>query len=1097
MLVTSLSRTKANDRISLIFLVMKITTALLLLGALHVSANSLSQTITLNAKDKPIKQIFEAIYEQTQFGVIYNDQKINPNQKVTVVAQQMPLEAFLQEVLSSRNLSYRIMEQTIFVQAGLADVTLNNPTEPGKVAQRTVTGTVRDEQGNPLEGVTVKVKGTPYGTTTDSDGNYQLAVPAAGSVLEFTFLGYEPAEIAIGAESTIDITMEPSLSDLDEIVVIGYGAQKREMVTSSIATVKSDAFNKGVISDPLTLIAGKVSGLSITRPNGADPNAEADYSLRGAVSVEGNPQPLIVIDGVPGADIRSIAPGDIESVDVLRDGSAGAIYGSRANAGVIIITTKRGVPGATRVSYSGYASTETIAKKYDVLTGDDFREQLAALGGDVSARDKGSDTDWFDQLTRTPTNHGHNLSLSGGYHKTTFNATLNYQKFEGIDLATRRELINGRLHLNTKALDDKLDFSLMLANTYEDKSFAHYYGFGQALKINPTYPVYDENGDYFESPEFGDQWNPLADTRLTTNDQKEKRLLGTVNLKYAISPSLTAGVNYSLTKTDLLGGSYTNTALRWMQISGLNGQASRSVDNTTNNILETTLAFDEDVNDHHINAVAGYSYQNEFNEGVGAGNNNFLTDVYSYYNLGAGGAIFNYTPGAQRGGVFVSSYAQEQTLLSYFARVIYDYKDRYLLNGSIRREGASKFGKDHKWGTFWALSGGWILSREGFMDGVGAVKNLKLRAGYGVTGNQHSLQPYQSLATIGRLGRAYLGMPGGGYWLDTYGPDINSNPDLRWETKKELNVGVDFTLFSNGWLSGAFDYYNRKISALVGNYYAQVPAAIWPLIFANAGELVNEGLELTLNGALVKNESVDWQLTLVSAYNRNEVTSISSEQFQGTAHDVSDIGVGNIQRIVNGQPIGVYYGRRYAGLTEEGKWLFLNSAGESVTADEISGDDYVYLGNSIPKFNVSLTNNLTYKRFDLSVLLRSALGFKAVNANRIFHENRTTFPSSNVLRTAFDTPLNDAPLFSDYYLENGSYLKIDNVTLGYSIPLKGNSQLKKLRVSATATNLFTITGFSGMDPELGINTFNYPGIEQNSNYYPRTRSFTFGVAADF
>src|SRR5690606_37937691 len=417
MLVTSLSRTKANDRISLIFLVMKITTALLLLGALHVSANSLSQTITLNAKNTPIKQIFDAIYEQTQFGVIYNDQKINPNQKVTVVAQQMPLETFLQEVLSSRNLSYRIMEQTIFVQAGVADVTVGNPTQAGKVAQRTVTGTVRDEQGNPLEGVTVKIAGTPQGTTTDSDGNFKVAVPAAGKVLVFTFLGYEPVEITIGAEVTIDITMQPSLSDLDEIVVIGYGAQKREMVTSSIATVKSDAFNKGVISDPLTLIAGKVSGLSITRPNGSDPNAEADFSLRGAVSVEGNPQPLIVIDGVPGADIRSIAPGDIESVDVLRDGSAGAIYGSRANAGVIIITTKRGTPGATRVSYSGYASTETIAKKYDVLTGSEFRQQLVAMGGDVSARDKGGDTDWFDQMTRTPTNHGHNLSISGGYNK--------------------------------------------------------------------------------------------------------------------------------------------------------------------------------------------------------------------------------------------------------------------------------------------------------------------------------------------------------------------------------------------------------------------------------------------------------------------------------------------------------------------------------------------------------------------------------------------------------------------------------------------------------------------------------------------------------
>ncbi len=980
-----------------------------------------------------------------------------------------------------------------------------------------VSGRVTSEEGETLPGVNVLESGTTNGVTTDSDGNYTIQV-AGDAVLAFSFVGFQTIEIPVGNRSRIDVVLESDVRTLSEVVVIGYGTQRRETVTGSIATIQSDDFNPGVIMDPITLITGKVAGLAITRPNGADPNATVDFSLRGAVSREGSAQPLIVIDGVPGGDLRTIAPQDIESMDVLKDGSAAAIYGSRATGGVIIVTTKKGKEGPAKVTYNGYTSTDYVAKKYDVLNPDQFRALAQATGR--PANDQGASTDWFEKLTRRPVSHGHNLSVSGGSGKTTYFTSLNFQDYEGMDLVSSRRFVNGTFRVNTKALSDKLDFSVMLTNSFDNKSFAEYWGFGQALNMNPTFPVYNADGTFFEAPHIaqGSQWNPVANTRYNTNRSKEKRMLGTANLAYSFTPALTGRLSYSYTFLDVLSGSYTDSRLQYMQSSGLLGQASRSQNNETNNVLEAMIDYQRQVGDHTFNVLGGYSYQNIFHEGFGAGNNNFNTNAFLYYNLGAGSALNNLQPGARRDGVFMNSFASERTLIAWFGRLIYDYQERYLLNASVRREGASVLGAANKWGTFAGVSAGWVLTKEDFMSGISGISSLKLRAGYGVTGNQNALSPYQSLATVGPFPwwtmHAYYGTPDDGSWVLSYGPTINPNESLRWETKKEVNAGLDFAMFNGSWLTGSIDYYDRRIEDLIGNFTAQLPPNIYPLIFANAGEMRNQGLEVLLDARLLNRKNFRWNATFVGARNKNEITSISSDQFFGSAQSITDVGLGwgqEVQRLAEGQPVNVFYGKVFAGFDENGQWLFRNKDGESVLSNQIGDDDFDYLGHSIPRWNLALTNTFTFGRFDASILLRSALDYNVLNAKRMFHDNINNFGVTNLFASELNWipdpayPTTGRPeakhsgdqTFSSYYLEKGDYLKIDNVTIGYTFPFYN------LRLYVTGMNLAVLTGFSGMDPELGINPYSQAGsssgagVEFNDNYYPRTRSFTVGISAQF
>ncbi|MBT1711987.1 SusC/RagA family TonB-linked outer membrane protein [Fulvivirgaceae bacterium PWU5] len=970
----------------------------------------------------------------------------------------------------------------------------------------TVAGAVTDDLGETLPGVNIVVKGTTTGVTTESNGKYSITVDAA-STLVYSFLGFMPTEEVINNRTVINVVLTPDIQTLNEIVVVGYGTQKRETITGSIASVKSADFNAGQINDPITLISGKVAGLAVSNSSRSDPNATADFSLRGPATVEGNSRPLIVIDGIPGGDLQTIAPGDIASIDVLKDGSAAAIYGSRATAGVILITTKKGVAGKPKLNYTGYVTTDLVAKKYDMLNAAEYR----ALGEEYgfAVDDAGADTDWFDEVTRTPISHSHNLSLSGGNDKTTYYASLNYRDMQGIDLVADREFINGTFRLTTKALNDKLDFSLMLVNSFENKTYANYGAIAQSLNMNPTFPVRNPDGTFYQRPDiqFGLQWNPVASTRQNYNSSKEKKFLSTLNAAYHLTSDLTAAVSYSMIRNDALSGSYASREDFFQMRDGVGGLASRAQANMSSNVLETTLNYSRNIGNHNIDVVGGYSYQNIFNEGFSGGNNNFSTDAFRYYNLGAGTALNNLTPNFNRSGVFLSSYGDERSLVAYFGRVIYDFQEKYLASVSVRREGASVLGHDNKWGTFFGVSGGWVISKESFLEGSTLFTNLKLRAGYGVTGNQESLSPYQSLATISPFGGGLQNGYYNGNWIQPYGPSINANPDLKWETKKEFNAGIDFAFFESGWLSGSLDYYNRRIEDLVGNYTAQVPSEVNPTIFANAGEMVNEGFELALNAQVARNNNFHWNVILTGAYNRNEIKSVSSDQFFGTAHDITRVTEGNtIQRLAPGQPVAVFYGREFAGLTEDGQWLFRNKAGDAVPAADITIDDFTYLGNSIPKYSLGLTNTFNIGKFDASILLRGAFGFKAVNAKRMFHENLTYYARNNFFTSVTDDRVMDAPTFSSYYLENGAYMKVDNITVGYTLPMANSNYVQSIRFYVTGANLLTVTGFSGTDPELGVNyyaadpnaeTSDGPGVESNYSYYPNTRSLTAGISLSF
>ena len=986
-----------------------------------------------------------------------------------------------------------------------------------------VTGTAISDSGEVLSGVTIVATHAATkqstSTTTDEKGVFTLNKLRVGSVYNIvaSYIGYQSSTISRyqvkqSGNNSVLIKLSHSNNPLDEVVVIGYGTQKRETITGSIATVRAEDFNAGQITDPLTLISGKVAGLNVTRPNGSDPNAAADFSLRGPATIQGNSQPLIVIDGIPGGDLQTIAPADIASIDILKDGSAAAIYGSRATAGVIIVTTKKGKVGQTTVTYNGSYSIDQIAKRYKMLDAQQFKDLAAKV--DTSADIRSANTDWFKEVTRTPQSQSHNLSLSGGNAKTTYYAALNYRNLQSLDRNGKREFVNGTLRLNTKALKDKMDFAILLTNAYDTRGFANYGAIAQSLNMNPTYPVKNADGTYFENPNipYYLQWNPVANQHNNTNSNKEKRLLANVNMSYLILPGLKAGASYSMTKNDFLNGSYSSNE-DFFQVQGqTNGQASRSEDNTRTSVIEATVNYNKQAGNSNFDFTGGYSYQDIFSEGFGAGNNNFNTNSYLYYNLGAGSALNNLTNNFNRSGVFVSSYANERSLLAYFGRLIYNYDERFLFNVTVRREGASVLGKDNKWGTFPGASAGWVLSKEDFMENVGFVKYLKFRAGYGVTGNQESLSPYQSLATLGpyysngTAQNAYYGLPGSGRWILPYGPTINANPDLKWETKKEVNIGFDFTLLKRGWLNGSIDYYNRKINNLIGYYNAQQPSQIYTSIFANAGLMKNEGFELTLNAKIANTRSFTWNATFTGAYNKNEIVSVTSDQFKGTAFPTTDFGLGYVQRLAPGQPVGSFYGRVFDSFDADGNWLFKNKDGKPVPADQIGDDDFRYLGNSIPKYNVALTNSFKYKSFDATIMFRSSFGFNALNAKRLYHENAVNLSTMNMFTSVLKNTVNTSQYFSTYYLEKGDYLKIDNLTIGYSMPIKANDYLHGLRFYVTANNLATFTKFSGTDPELPINLIfpqpgqeftAGPGVEANYGYYPTTRTFTFGVSATF
>ena len=986
----------------------------------------------------------------------------------------------------------------------------SNTTTYAAVMQQnpiTISGKVTDDQGTPFPGVAIQEKGTNNGTVTDFDGNYSIQVSSADAVLVFTYIGMTTIERAITSGESLSVQMVSDAQSLDEVVLIGYGSQQRKAVTTAVAKVDAQDFNQGVVTSPLDLIQGKVAGLQITRAGGNNPNSGAAIQLRGITSITGSRSPLIVIDGIPGGNLDLLQQNDIASFDVLKDGAAAAIYGTRGTNGVILITTKKGRKGVTSFQYSTYLSKDYVNSKPDFLSPEQFRGAIA--DGTIPGNDLGTSTDIFEELVnKSNISQYHNFVASGGGENSTYRASLYYRDLQGIALENSRREFGVRASFNQSAFDNRLQFQSSIANNFNDANLLGGGQFGIVTDWNPTAPIYapfeDRQGELQNPGRYGyyqpsNGYNPFSQYDNRFNQRQQQTFSGDMKLSYEFVEGLIGSVFGSYQRDNWNDRQYRSTE-DWDQYRNGSaykgtGYAYKSNHLTYTKTVEPTITWDKTFGDHTFQLLGGYSYQYATTEDYSMDNSGFTTDGFNDWNFGAGNAITDID--LPRPSLY--SFKEDNTLIAYFTRINYSFKDRYFLQASVRHEGSSRFGANNKWASFPAISGGWLISDEDFMSNSNLVNNLKLRVGYGLTGNQ-GIPNYQSIVTLGTGGKYPIFSDGSTdpTYYQTYGPVKNPNPDLRWETKRELNVGLDFGLFSNR-LTGALDYYTRTTKDLLYNYDVPQPPFVQGSIYTNVGTIKNNGLELALTYRVINQGDFTWTIDATGSYQKNNLESLSNQVFAVTRLTGGNIGnpgnLGDSQRIDEGGPIGNFYGKRFAGFTVDGRWLFYKADGSVGTSSEVNDNDYAILGNGLPKYYASLTSSFKYKNFDLTVFFRGKFKYDILNTVDIFYGNPNI--GGNVLTSALGkfSQISEAPQYSDYYLEHGDFVKLDNVTLGYNFTMAEKSPFSALRIYGSARNLATFTGYTGRDPEVQ-DTGLYPGIDDR-NFYPRTITVTAGVNVNF
>lgn len=962
-------------------------------------------------------------------------------------------------------------------------------------AQRDIKGSVADSDGEPLIGATIQVAGhSSVGTTTDFDGNFELRLPEDAHEIIVSYVGFESQNVIIGeGDDEIQVVLYSGDLVLDEVVVVGYGTQRRREVTSAITKVGTEKFNQGGVRSPLDLIQGKVAGLTITRPEGNNPNSGTAIQLRGVTSLTGSISPLIVIDGVPGGSLDMLQQDDIESFDVLKDGSAAAIYGTRANGGVILITTKKGRAGDPHFEYSTYFQREMVDRKPNYLSTEQFRD-LISQGIISSDQDYGSSSDLYDELiNKNNISQYHYLSASGGGLSTNYRASVYYNDAQGIAKENGRQEFGGRLNVNQRGLQDRLMLQVNLASNFNDANLlgGKTGDFEQAVQRNPTAPII-EDGEFVETQAYNN-YNPMSRLANRLESRNQQTFIGDARLTLDLTDDLSVSAFGSYQRNnwnDRLYRSMNDWDQRpSTQYQGM-GYASKYNRLDWSKTFETTIDYNVDISrDHTFGAIAGYSYQYATLEEFSVNNNGFTTDAFKDWNIGAGSAINN--DQLPRPGM--GSFKEDNTLIAFFGRVNYTFRQKYFAQAVLRHEGSSRFGTNHKWGNFPAVSVGWDISEEDFFQSVSFVDNLKIRAGYGVTGNQ-GIGNYQSLVTLG-TGGVY---PQEGVFYQTYGAARNPNPDLKWEKKQEMNVGVDFGLLENR-LSGSVDVYNRKTVDLLYQYTAQQPPFVQSSIYTNVGSISNHGVELQLNFSAVDREDFTWNIDFAGNSQFNKLTSLSDETFKANYLEFYGLpspgNLGAAIRLEEGGAVGNFYGKRFAGFNEEGKWLFYKEDGSTGTAGEMAPEDLTIIGNGVPNYMASLNNYVRYKNFDLTLFFRGKFAFDILNTQDLYFGNKKWLPN-NLLESAItkNDELNDDPQYSDYYLEKGDFVKLDNITLGYNFNFS-TPYIRSMKVYITGRNLATITGYSGLDPELQDTGFE-TGVD-GRGFYPRTKSLSFGLNIGF
>lgn len=978
-----------------------------------------------------------------------------------------------------------------------------------------VTGTVTDNSGKPVPGATILNKSTKLSVGSTAEGKFSIKAQK-GNVLVITAVSFADKEITVGDTRVYNVTLEASAAAMGEVVVIGYGKSSRRTLTSAITTLKPEDLNRGSITDVGRLLQGKVPGLNISA-NG-DPNRRAAIVLRGVSTINSPGGPFFVIDGVPGADISLVAPDDIASIDILKDAAATAIYGNRAASGVIMVTTKKGRKGSAVVTYSGFAGTETVSSRLNLMDADQHRAYLKSQGLSYNPiDDKGANTNWQDAVMRPRAlSHNHNLSISGGGDHGSYSASLNYINKEGIMLRSNQERIIARLNIEQLALNDKLKFNINVSNSRTNADLVPLQNtvLEQVTYRLPVSPIYNADGTWFENFNIPGYFNPVGLIDNAQDDNQQNNLIASLNTELKLPFGLTYTLflshqNLSSTSRrffssyyNLYGSSqfYTNpdpglgvgTSLVG-NLFGNGGAAYRNAYQTRQNNLETFLTWDRSFGEHKLNAVFGFNWLNDISgDGIESSSTNFPSDFISYnnFNLGNPYAISNFR-------IALAGGFSEKRLISDFARLNYNFSDKYLLQASIRRDGSSVFGANYRWGYFPSVGAAWRIINEGFMSKQKLFSDLKFRASYGVTGNSEGIGPFNSKLVYGITGTYF----NNGIQDNSYGPLQGANPDLRWERTSTANLGLDFTML-DGVISGSVDVYDKRTRDMLFRYAVSPALVPGGSIWANGGSISNKGVELQLNIQPIRTKDFNWTTSFNLAHNRNEITSLKNPFSLGDSiRYVNPRGSGQtgatLQILKVGKPIGQFFSFMYEGKTANGMSQFRKKDGTFSTT-VLNGTDYHYVGDAQPTVLVGWNNSFRYRQFDLNVFFRGVFGNEIFNVSRA---NLSYTPNASVNNlSSFVTDqdkVGDAAnsFFSNRYIESGNYVRLDNASIGYNVPVTNIKNIRNLRFYLTGENLWTITNYTGIDPEINQGGV-APGVDNNV-FYPKTTSLMFGVNVSF
>jgi len=954
-------------------------------------------------------------------------------------------------------------------------------------AQATINGHVQDETGEAIIGASVVVKGSTNGTVTDFDGNFQLKCEN-GATLVITYIGFVPQEVK--AKNNLDITLKEDVAQLNEVVVVGYGSLAKKEISSSVVQINKEQFNQGAASDPMALIAGKVTGLNVAATADANPNAMTDIQVRGAGSLTASNGPLIVIDGIAGGDLRNIATQDVESITVLKDAGSAAIYGTRGANGVILVTTKKGsgTAGATNVTYDSYIALNFQKGKPEILSTDEFRRSRRGP-------DYGASTDWWNEITRS-TSYSLNqyISIDSSTKNGYFGASLNYKKGNGLDIVSKREEYGGRFVMEQRVLKNFVQFNASVSARKVHEDWGNDGLFDTALTMNPTIPVKNPNGSYYQPSSPSGIHNPVNDLLNNVNEGDRTYILGNADVKLNILQqemhNLSTSLSYALQYNDLKSNFYTPTTSSESYWTGFAGRANVNYQKWWTNRLEWLINYTLTLQKHQLKAVLGYSWERSKWEQSGNENMDFLYDSMSWYGIGNGTAL-------KDGKANIWGGSSESTLIGFFGRLNYNYNDMLYASASLRHEGSTKFGKNKKWGTFPSVSLAWeVTSTPGLKDTLKMFQSLKPRISYGVTGRS-DFDAYKSLSTYSSRSSYFLN----NQWVVGYAPSLNANPDLAWEKSTAFNVGIDFVTL-NSHLRGSIEYFDRRSKDLLYNYTAPQPPFIYDNILVNVGTTKNTGLEISLDYDVLSKTAVKWTTGVNWSTGSTKLTKLSSDVYKAAYLDLYlKPGLGTSEyffRVEEGGTIGQFFGYEHAGVDENGMLLIYDNDGEARPVAQADPAWKRNIGNGAPKHFLSWSNSFRYKNFDLSLLFRSALGYKIFNMRK-YGMGLKNCGTDNVLRTAYTDYNNinsSGGVISSYFLENGNYFKLDNVTLGYTFTPKKRELIESLRVYLTAKNLFTLTAYEGNDPSIVTSNGITPGIDSNSAY-PQATQLSLGVTLRF